>query len=664
MKSAPPSKPSPTTASARSAEFVAVDEAFFAALKPPERLTVSQWADRYRWLAGEAASEPGKFHTSRTPYTREIMDSLSASSPVEVVVFVAGAQVGKTEIGLNWVGETIDQSAGSMLIVWPTEQSAKRNSRLRLKPLIASSPVLRARVRPSKSRDSGNSTLVKEFPGGLILVAGANSAAGLISTPVGKLLLDEIDTYPQDVDGQGDPVELAMVRTRTFAHSRKCYLTSTPTTEGRSRIQKHYEAGDQRKFEVPCPHCGHFQPLVWDRMRWDEGDPESVRYYCRVCNAAIEEQAHKPAMLAAGRWVATNPDADPRVRSYHLSSLYAPIPWFVWPKIVAEFLKAKGDPSLLRVWTNTVLGECWREKGEAPEWEKLYHRREEYSLGSVPRRALILTAGVDVQRDRLECEIVGWGRDFETWSIGYFVIPGDTEKRETWAPLWLLLSSTFPHEGGLALPVRMAAVDAGDRQNTVLSMTRTQSPDRVMAVKGFARRPTLVGNPIIVDVKTRERKIYRGAALYPVGTGHAYAELYGWLRHERPTDSAKGFPRGYAHFPQHPEEYFRQLCAMELVKRVRRGIAFFDWEQARERNEALDCRVYARAAASVIGLDWMQPEHWDALEASLVLDPADAPGHPGAKPGEPAAPPAPDQTDDGPAGRRGISRPDFWKRFD
>lgn len=660
MKSTSPYRASPSSDAPSPAEFDAVDRAFFGALAPPERLSVSEWSDRYRVLSGRAASEPGRWRTARTPYLREIMDALSPASGVETVVFMAGAQVGKTEAGNNWLGATIDQAPGAILVVWPTVEVAKKNSKLRIQPLIDATPVLRDKVRANRERDSGNTILSKEFPGGILLITGANSSAGLRSVPAGKLFLDEVDAYPPDVDGEGDPVELAIVRTRNYPR-RKIFIASTPTIEGRSRIGAKFAEGDQRRYEVPCPHCGTFQVLEWSRFKWEEGDPESVRYYCAECGSAVEEGAHKTGMLEGGRWVAAKPERSAKFRSYHLSALYSPIPWYSWAQIVRDFVKAKDSPSLLRVWVNTVLGETWKEKGEAPEWERLFNRREDYPLGTVPRRGVILTAGVDVQRDRIELEVVAWGRNLESWTVAYFVFAGDTELDSTWIPLAEVLAQTFPHEAGSRLGVRMAAVDASFNQNRVLSWTRTQSTQRVMAVKGRGRYPIAVGQPSVVDVEVNGRKVYNGAKLWPVGVGHLKAELYQWLRVEPPTDPEKGYPRGFCHFPRLPEEYFRQLCAEQLVAHKRRGFTVHEWEKIRERNEALDCRVYARAAASVLGLDILGPGQWTKLERALGLDPKPAPRHPGPTSEGPPDPAPREGLEGGPKGQ--APAPDFWQRW-
>ena len=253
------------------------EAAFHAGLTPEPLLSISQWADRYRRLSQRASAEPGPWRTERTPYMREIMDGLSPSSPVERVVFMKGSQIGGTECGNNWIGYVIHKSPGPMMVVQPTVELAKRNSKQRIDPLIEESEVLRQLVKSPRSRDSGNTVLSKQFPGGVLVTTGANSAVGLRSMAVRYLFLDEVDAYPGDVDGEGDPVHLAYARTRTFSR-RKVFLCSTPLITGLSRIEAAYLESDQRRYWVPCPHCGEFQVLKFERLRWPKGEPQKVSY--------------------------------------------------------------------------------------------------------------------------------------------------------------------------------------------------------------------------------------------------------------------------------------------------------------------------------------------------------------------------------------------------
>jgi phage terminase large subunit GpA-like protein len=417
-----------------------------------------------------------------------------------------------------------------------------------------------------------------------------------------------------------------MARARTFSR-RKYYLNSTPTFTGRSRIQAWYDKSDQRRYYVPCPHCGHYQPLIWSGVRWDKGTPESVAYYCAECGGRIEER-YKTLMLEAGRWVPTHPESKTGVRGYHISSLYSPLGWLSWEEIAAKWEEAQGSPDLLRPFINTILGETYLERGEAPPWQDLYNRREDYPTGVVPKGGLVLTAGVDVQAKRLECEVVAWGRGMESWSVDYVVVPGDTAEEATWKGLELVLERQFPHAGGVqALPIRMMAVDSGYNTTSVYAWCRRQNARRVIAVKGRGNYPTVVGQPSIVDVTVSGRKLRRGVHVWPVGVGVIKSELYSWLRVRKPTDLSKGYPHGWAHFPMYGEEYFQQLTAEELMTRKVKGYTKTEWENVRPggRNEAIDCRTYARAAAEVIGVHRWSPERWAQLEGALGVATASVP---------------------------------------
>ena len=361
-------------------------------------------------LSARGANEAGRWRTSRTPYLREIMDALSPMHPAQRIVVMKGAQIGATEAGNNWIGYIIHHAPGPMLAVQPTVELAKRFSQQRLDPLIEESPVLREKVAPARSRDSGNTVLSKEFPGGILVMTGANSAVGLRSMPVRYLFLDEVDAYPPSADEEGEPVALAEARTRTFSWRRKVFLVSTPTVKGLSRIEREFEASDQRRFFLPCPLCGAPQWLKFERLRWEWGRPETAVYVCEACDGSFGE-AHKTKMLAVGAWRATACAADPGTVGFHISALYSPLGWYSWQQIARDWEACQGNDEAKRSFKNTVLGETWFEPGEAPDWQRLYDRREDYRLGSVPAGGLLLTAGADVQKDRIEVSIWAWGRN-------------------------------------------------------------------------------------------------------------------------------------------------------------------------------------------------------------------------------------------------------------
>jgi phage terminase large subunit GpA-like protein len=604
-----------------------VKSAWASGIRPEPDVLVSDWADAHRILPQKSSAEPGPWRTARTPYLREIMDCMSTTSDVEEVVFMAASQVGKSEALLNVLGYIIDHAPGPALLVQPTVDLGKRFSRQRVEPLVDATPRLAGKVADGRSRDARSSMQSKEFMGGVLVITGANSAVGLRSMPARWLLLDEIDGYPVDVDGEGSPIDLAEARQRTFPR-RKRFKASSPTIAGRSSIERAYEATDQRRYYVPCPHCGAMQPLEFARLTWTKLDlpPEQAVYVCRACEEPIQESA-KTEMLERGEWRAEAPENDGKIRGYHLSALYSPLGWMSWGDIAAAFVAVHKNPLEFRVFTNTVLGETWRERGEAPEWKRLYERRESYGLGTVPRGGLVLTAGADVQKDRIVVEIVAWGRGKSSWSIDYGVIPGDTSllpdpaldlDPSPWKQLDELLARVFPHEDGAEMPIRMLAVDSGYNTQTVYSWCRKYPMNRVIAVKGQASGGILIGSPSPVDINMRGKRPIYGYKVWPVCGAVAKSELYGWLRLETPNDD-EPFPPGFCHFPEYDDDYFQQLTAEHLVSRkTKRGFVALEWELIPGReNHVLDCRVYARAAASLVGLDRWQEVDWAAHERAL-----------------------------------------------
>ncbi|MFN3578523.1 MAG: phage terminase large subunit family protein, partial [Tabrizicola sp.] len=512
--------------------------------------------------------------------------------------------------------------AGPMMIVWPTTEMAQRNSKHRIDPLIEESPVLREIIAPARSRDSGNTVLMKEFRGGVLVMTGANSAVGLRSMPVRYLFLDEVDAYPLDVDGEGDAIHLAEARTRTFAR-RKILLVSTPTIAGASIIEREYEASDQRRYFVPCPHCGHKQWLRFERLRWERGQPETAAYLCEACEEPIAEY-HKPRMLELGQWQA---QAESRTAGFHLSSLYSP--WRRWREIAESWEKATRaegrSVAMIKTFKNNELGETWVEEGEAPDWQRLLERREDYPIGTVPAGGLLLTAGADVQKDRIEVSVWAFGRGKECWLVEHRVLMGDTAREAVWKALADLLGQTWTHESGASLPLARLAVDTGFATQEVYAFVRACHDARVMAVKGVTRGAALIGTPTAVDVSQGGKRLRRGVKVYSVAVGLAKLEFYNNLR--KSADVADDgttpiYPPGFVHLPKVDAEFVQQLCAEQLItRRDRNGYPVRAWQKMRERNEALDCYVYARAAASAAGLDRFEERHWRELERQIGLSP-------------------------------------------
>lgn len=608
-------------------------------IRPDPDLTVSEWADRHRWLSSRASAEPGRYRTARTPYMREIMDALSPVSPVQRVVFMKAAQVGATEAGNCFIGFVMHHAPGPMLAVQPTVELAKRNSRQRIDPLIEESPELRERVKPARSRDAGNTMLSKEFAGGILIMTGANSAVGLRSTPARYIFLDEVDAYPASADEEGDPVSLAEARSLTFAHRRKVFLVSTPTIRGLSRIEREFEASDQRRYHVPCPHCGHVQWLKFERLRWDKCLPETAEYHCEGCDRPIAEH-HKTQMLAAGEWRATATSADPHTVGYHLSAFYSPIGWLSWARIARAHEAARGSDEAMRAFRNTMLGETWMETGEAPDWQRLADRRETWAPGTVPARGLFLTAGADVQKDRIEVDVWAWGRGLESWLVDHIVIEGGPGDPACWQTLTDLLGRTWAHASGQHLAIARLAIDTGYETSAVYGWARQVGFAQVAPVKGLEgfNRSSPVTGPTYVDATVGGKRLRRGARLWSVATSTFKAETYRFLRQDRPTPeeiiAGAPFPPGTVHLPSWADsEWLKQLTAEQLITvKSKRGFTKLEWQKLRERNEALDCRVYARAAVWIAGADRWPEARWAELERQLAVEAGGLADHVAAKP--------------------------------
>lgn len=387
-----------------------------ATLKPPPELTLSQWADRYRMLSAESSAEPGRWHTDKAPYQREIMDAIG-DAHIRRVVIMCAAQLGKTELLLNILGYFMAYAPAPILVMQPTLDMGQTFSKDRLAPMIRDTPVLRGLV-DVKSRYAGNTILKKNFPGGHITIVGANSATGLASRPIKVLLADEVDRYPGSAGTEGDPLSLAQKRQTTF-WDKKTVMVSTPVIKGHSRIETEYNQSTREEWNVPCPECGHYQPFVWANLIFDPDDlQKEIVYKCERCGCVANEYRWKQ-QSQQGRFVAENPGAE--TRGFHLNTLAST--FCGWKEIVQKFIVAKeqldqGNPEGMKVWVNTELGETWEERGEQVEDTELFNRREIYDA-VVPEEVLVLTAGVDVQDDRFEVEIVGWGVGKESWGIRY-----------------------------------------------------------------------------------------------------------------------------------------------------------------------------------------------------------------------------------------------------
>lgn len=552
-------------------------------LAPPPKLTVSEWADERRMLP-KTSAEPGRWRTDRTPYLREVMDACSDPS-VKKIVLMFASQLGKTECLLNIAGYFMDYDPAAMLIIQPTVEMAEAFSKERLAPMLTDTPSLADKVSDPRSRDSSNTILRKEYPGGYIVLIGANAPAGLASRPIRVVLSDEVDRYPISAGSEGDPLSLAEKRTTTFWNSLLVY-DSTPTVKGESRIEAEYEESTQEQWCVPCPSCGELQPYEWGRL-----DFEEEAMYCRDCGAYHSEYEWK---AAPGEWIARQEHAT--TRGFHMNAMASP--WLTWPELITEFKEAKTKgPEVLKTFINTRLAECWEEAGEALDENVLEQRRHSYGC-DVPEAVQWITCGVDVQKDRLELEIVGWGEGKESWGIEYLILMGNPLESQVWTELDTLLQRTYQREDGKLLPISCTAVDSGNMTSAVYAFTRPRTFRYIFAIKGVFGP----GKPIVDKVSRVGRQ--RNVPLFPVGVDAAKDLIHsrlmvedgaGCTHYPLETELSNGRLRGY------DKAYFKGMMEEKRVAQMVKGRPYFIWKKrsSHSRNEPWDCRVYATAALEI-----------------------------------------------------------------
>lgn len=536
-----------------------------------------------------------------------------------------------TETGNNWLGYIMHHAPGPIMAVQPTVDMAKRLSKQRLADMIEQTPALRERVAEARSRDSGNTLLSKEFPGGVLVLTGANSASGLRSMPARYLFMDECDAFPLDVEEEGDPVSLAIKRTTTFGRRRKVLITSTPTVKDVSRIEREFERSDKRRFFVPCPHCGHRQWLRWRGYTDDQDDPRAKEYRlvwldeARTeagyrcggdgCGAIIEEH-HKTKMLLGGEWVPTAP-GDGKTRGYQLSSLYSPLGWLSWVELLQEFEAAATDPTQLKTFINTRLAETWEDATTVRlDAEGLAARAGGYEQGTVPYGGLVITAGVDLQRDRAHLILRAWGAGDESWLVDRKVIYGDPQQPELWRQVLNALDQEYPHASGVMMRAYAAAVDSGDGETTqaVYAFARHNRARHVLAIKGQSTPgKVLLGKPTKQDVNIRKQTVKNGVDLWPVGSDTGKALIHGRLRMEATTGP------GAIHWPMGLDpDYWKQLTSERQVTKLVNGFPKRVWvKKDNDRNEDLDCEVYAAAALEYVKTRHNRASFWDQMAARL-----------------------------------------------
>lgn len=576
---------------------------------------VDEWADAYRILPAGSA-EQGPWRTSRTPFALGIYKALSDSDECEEVVLMCATQLVKSEAGLNWVGTIIEETPAPVMIVQATVNTAKRYSRMRVSPMIKGSPTLSRKVSNSVSRDAANSAGMKEFAGGVLIITGANSGAELASMPAKYIHFDEVDDYPEDVDGQGDPIAVATARQDTFRRRKRLLSSSPKRAKTKSIIENAYLEGTQCKYHVPCPHCDHMQELVWTHLKWIKDDDgavvvDSVKYACESCGVLIEEY-HKEVMLAAGEWVARFPER--KIKSFHLSSLYSPLGWLKWSDLATEWLKAQkalalGNDEKYKAFVNTRLAQTVAEQAEQLEANELLKNAEDWQPDIVPMGGLIITCGVDIQDDRIECFPWAFGEGDQMWQLKPEVIMGNPGEDKTLENLDTYLLTRYKHASGQSLSIEAVGIDTGGHYtHEVYNYVRRAHPARkIAALKGDNHKPgiPILGKATVVDVNWRGGVIKGGVKLWMVGVNTAKDLFHNRLK--------RG---GMVHLSKHmAPEIFDQLTSEKRVaQRTARGTRYM-WvkHHSNTRNEAWDGAMYAIWCAERLGVSKYPQKVWEQI---------------------------------------------------
>jgi len=584
-------------------------------MKPPDDLTVTQWAERYRRLSTEASAEPGPWRTSRTPYLREPMDAFT-DPKVQRIVMVAASQVGKSELELNIIGYIIDEDPGSILFIHPTTIDAKEFSKLRIAPEIRDCPTLRQKVAAPKSRDSGNTVLQKTYPGGILTMCGSTEAHSLASKPIRYVIGDERDRWAVSAGIEGDPWELAIARQTTFFNA-KAVEVSTPTIRGSSNIAKSFSKGTMERWKSQCPHCGEYHEIQWKDIRYEVEETavdhertytvHDVFWICPGCGCVSNEATMKKQ---PAKWVADNPAAyDNGVRSFWLNAFVSP--WASWESICLKYQNALGDTRKMQVIYNTCFGQLWEDRGNTEDEDSLMARREEYPA-ELPDGVLVLTAGVDTQDNRMEYEVVGHGHFKETWGIEKGVVMGRPDDDETWAKLdEVLFNRIFRFEDGLGLPVSLTFVDQGGHfSGEVRLACHDRIHKKVFAIMGSKNHDAPYTKPP-KEQKIMVQQQYIGMCwMYEIGVDAGKQRIMDNLRVKTPGPK-------YCHFPKREDygsSYFAGLLSERLVHDESKKHPWV-WKKipGHDRNEALDCRNYALAAFQVL------PKDLDAIDRQLKV---------------------------------------------
>lgn len=587
---------------------------------PPKRTRLSEWADQYFALSAESSAQEGRWRT--LPYQKGIMDAMTDPS-IEMVSVKKSARVGYTKCLNALIAYHIHQDPCSILLVQPTESDADGYSKEEIAPMLRDVPVLRGLVADAKSRDSGNTILAKQYPGGVLSMVGANSPRGFRRISRRVVLLDEVDAYPISAGSEGDQIKLAIKRAEYF-WNRKIVAGSTPTEAETSRIDRLFKSGDQRMYFVPCPHCDGLQYLKWGAkdpwgIKWPSGQPEKAVYVCEHCGESIQH-AQKYDMIQAGEWQPTAEAKQAGHASFHIWAAYSYSPNATWGQLASEWVEAHGNPELLKTFVNTALGECWEEEYSARlDSDGLARRAEPYELLTVPDPAVVITAGVDVQDNRVHIVQRAWGPGEESWLVNRAEIFGDPGGYELWDQVLSVLSMKFRHASGALLQTTAACVDSGGHYtHEVYAFCRQHRGRNIIATQGRPGPKPVLGKPTKQDINLRGQTIQRGATLYGIGVDTIKNTIYGRLK-RGPKEGEPFRGPGVYHWPMGlPPEYWQQLTAEKKQARYVKGFAQHFWvKKPGDRNEDWDCEVMAYAALEFAYTRSNRATFWQQASARL-----------------------------------------------
>jgi phage terminase large subunit GpA-like protein len=591
--------------------------AFAAGFLPDPNLPIDEWADRFMVIPKDSgASEYGEYRSSRTPHARFVMRCLSPSHRCKRVVVKGASQMLKTQVALNFFGASVHQAPAGFLWVLPTGKLMKRGS-ARISKTIAAVPELAERVASPRSRDSINTIDSKEFKGGALTIVTSGAAANLSELSCRYLVYDEIDRAEKNVGGEGASWKLAEARQTTYERNKKSYYPSSPTIEDESEIDELFKMGTQQEALADCVHCGHAQPLAFERLVLSE-DGQVAMYPCAECGA-MHYESDKTRMFARGAWSEGVP-GDGETVSVTISGMFLPYGWFPWLGLMREYGAAKakldeGSEELMITFYNTRLARTWARKKEQTKYQDLVDRAEPYRLGTVPAGGLVLTAAIDTQNDRLEFKVVAWGVGMECWIVDYQIIHGSPSEDATWEKADELRTTQYRHAYGEMMEIEATFVDSGGAHTQdVYNYTYTRRRKGVYAIKGESRpsRPIICKKPTVVDINHRGKVEKRGGQLWFIGTDTAKDYLASrWTRADGP---------GAVHFSSGlPDEYYKQLTAEFRIHMYKRGRKVSVWEKKNgDRNEALDLMVYNLAAAYHLGLNQKSDGYWQSRRDKLI----------------------------------------------